>query len=70
MRGHNGEGRLHGSLKDYRIQCQQSHHGWNDQRRKEFDKQYTQEIERILEQGRSAVSELSGILDGVIKKCT
>jgi DNA phosphorothioation-dependent restriction protein DptG len=64
-----GEGRLSGSLKHLIEAWQRTDKEWNDQRRKEFEKEHIQELRVTLKTTIDAMAELSDTLDSVIKKC-
>jgi hypothetical protein len=64
-----GEGRLNGSMKDFKHIWCRSEEQWQDQRRKEFAKEYVDEMDIIIKTASDSMAELSGILGTVINKC-
>ena len=65
-----GEGRMNGRIKEFRMAWDRKVDKWNDPRRKEFEKEYVEEIQNISNKSRIALSELSEILGTIIKKCS
>ena len=66
----NGEGRMNGRIKEFHIAWNRSADKWNDPRRKEFEKEYVEEMQIISSKSRIALAELSEILGTIVKKCS
>lgn len=58
------------ALNDLRVQFEQTGSSWRDQARKDFDKEYLEELAAAVRTASRAGQEIEEILRHVMKECS